>query len=791
MAKWKPTYYRTNGRPGATAPLRRVATKLLEQMKHRNEELGNYANPVQRVRHGDTKYMLSSLPGYDIVDITVPFEEEEEVGGKADIYSGLWEPTFQSHSLLHYLRWYPSGYELYNSDSATPAGLGASVDGAADRLLPAFMPPNRWMQNDYTYDPEDEESKEEAPWFKDTGPVVSATSIHPGKYSGKLRELVQMQLGYGLLPQFSYSASNSNGIHLETLDEDTTRIWLYQISATNGVVMQIMMDYSGAKFEEAADLKPGEIPPEIEEAGFMALQTSFDSTKPVYTKAEWDALSDAERPPINAVTFVLLSAASYLSATSEYGAYGDYGWSFNPAGTSAVIVGMAWNTPGGGGLAVNYKANLLTVTLNPTAFSASVSGSGDQPFLMDSSFDHVKFPNPDGTLETVYFWKGENGLKGTQPSASYTAPIYAYYDLNGDLVQCDYEWVDGTAATKNGGSAFPLTWTETVACRQATTWQPTNFHYKACSTGESGTGTWGCKHGFNTKITTPDSYNVYTGYAVKWAQVHAFGYKDQSIWYNESFSLNVLLESGLTTDAWLNIDEHYYERKEGSFSGSTKSVLIVPSFERLAFYHYKNLNTTITTGKVQHPHTFAYERGAPVRQNGRGGALGDDCTYAGCGWAIFGTDGSQHPELETAPEYYLAKTVSSFTRMLDIYPACSPVENLDCFGSPTLDVYISTPADQDPYSEDNNTYVGGCSLPNGGSIAFSEDEIVNDSDPFGESSASFGYQSVVSCFDTFSGKYIFSMPNIAMTDRKHTADGFPDDIVKVAVLFSGMPYFIG
>jgi hypothetical protein len=762
-------------------------------MKHRNEELGHYANPVQRVRHGDIKYMFSSLPGYDIIDITVPFVEgEEEVGGAADLYSGLWEPRFQASNKQHYLRWYPSDYELFNTGLLTPvsAGLGASVDGAEDRLSTAPMPPNRWMRNDYTYDPEDPLTKEEAPWFKDTGKIVSATSIHPGKYSGKLRELVQMQLGYGLLPQFSYSASNANGIHLETLDEDTTRVWLYQISGTNGVVMQIMADYSVANFEKAELLKTGGIPPEIEEAGWFDRQTSFDSAKPVYTKAEWDALPDDERPDIKTVTFRLLSSAAYLAAVGSYGVYGDYGWSFNPAGTSAVLVGIEWNTPGGGGLASSYRSNLFTIALDPTAFTASISGAGARPFLMDSSFDHVKFPKTNGALETVYFWKGENGFKGTQPSSSYTAPIYAYYNLNGELVQCDYTYAEGTTETQNGGSAFPTGWAEIIACRQRTTLSATNYHYKGCSSGRSGTGTFGQKHGFSTTITSADTYSVWGGYSATFSATTNWGNKGHDTWWGTAWNKRATLPNGAVAATRANMDSQYLARTEGSFGGSTKSVLIVPSFERLAFYHYKSLNTTLTGGRLTHPNTWLYERGQPVRQAGLGGTLGDPCEFAGCGWpvGVLGFKGNLWPDADTEPEYYVSNT-QNVERLYKLYTGCTG-DGDDCFGENEL-VPSGTPGTQDPYSEDITTVVGGLMLPNGASIMFSDDEINNQSEPFRESSASFGYQSVVSCFDTFSSKYIFSMPNIAMTDLQHTATGFPDDITQTGVLFSGMPYFTG
>jgi len=789
MAKWKPTFYRTNGHPGATAPLRKVATKFLTNMKHRNEELGNYINPVQRFQYDGIKFVLSSLPGYDIVDITVPFEPgEEEVGGTAEIYSGFWEPRVQAHGIGHYLRWFPSDYELYNSDSVTPIGLGASVDGASEELSDP-MPPNRWMYNDYSpggVGPDD--GREEAPWFKDTGQQVSAASIHPGKYSGKLRELVQMQLGYGLLPQFNYTASNSNGIHLEALDDDVTRIWLYQISATNGIVMQVMMDYTDAKFEKAERLKTGEIPPEITEQEWFSTQTSFDSSKPLYTKAEWDALPEAERPAITTVTFELLSAAAYLSVVSEYGAYGDYGWSFNPAGTSAVFCGMAWNTPGGGGLAANYKSNLLTVTLNPTAFTASVSGAGDTPFLMDSAFDHVKFPNSDGTLETVYFWKGENGFKGTQPSSSYTAPIYTYYNLNGALETVSYTYTAGTYETQNGGSGFALGWAEYIACREPNAISPTNYNYAACGAGQSGTGTMGARHGFTSSITTPDSFDNFLGYRGSWSSA-----KDLAppTYFGPSSNLKISYGPTTSRPAGMNMDSQYLELEHGNWGGATESVLIIPSFERLGYYHYKSLQTTLSSGSLSLAAEYIYEHGTPVRQYGDGSIGSDDCEYNACTTAATGRIGNRWPSSDTQPNYYLARNATADT-LFPIHTACSPNDANDCFSD--LDGVVYTNGAPAPilsgHTKDDTTYVGGLMLPDGSSIAFSDDEIVNQSSPFRESSSSYGYQSVVSLFDTFSGKYIFSMPEIAMTARKHTATGFPDDITKTGVLFSGMPYFL-
>lgn len=784
MAEWKPTFYRTNGKPGATAPLRKLARKFLENMKHRNEELGNYANPVHRFQYDDIKFLLSSLPGYDIIHITVPYtpvEKEEE--DTAEIYSGLWEPRFQASGLTGwYLRWQPSDYEVYNSETdTTPPGLGASVDGAAEELTNP-LPPSRWLYNDY------DATRTEAPWLADTGGEVTVARTHPGKYSGKLRELVQMQLGYKLLPEFTYRASESEGIHLEVLDEDTTRIWLVQISGTNGIVKQIMADYSITAFEREEGLETGAIPPEIEEMGWFTTQTSFDTTRPVYTKSAWDAVPEEERPDIKAVTFELLPAADYSSAVAGYSAYGNYGWSFHPDGASAVLVGLGWNSPSGGGIAVNYKSKLFTININHAAFTATVSDGGKNVFLMESANDHVKFPGPTGLLNSTYFWKAQNGLAGTQPSDLYTAPIYAYYNLIGERVVCEYTYDAGTYETQNGDNSQVLTWADTLACRSGTTWFPSaNWHYANCDKAQSGVGTMRKKHGFVTTIAPATSYDTFNGWRATWSEPAVLCNGND---YVESHSLKISFGGPLWRYGAVHADTHYVALEEGDWSAVSSSVLIIPSFERLGFYHYQKLRTLLDNGRLTHPQNFIYERGQPVREHGNGSIGQDDCEYDNpCTDGFDGAIGHLRPDYFTTPEYWASRDGVGDT-VQPIHIACSAYKAHDCFIDDGVLRNNPLPSDQYPYSTDTTVPSGGLMLPDGSSVVFSEDEILNQSEPFRESSSTFGYQSVISCFDTFSSKYIFSMPNIALTPRKHTANGFPDDFIKIGVLFSGMPYFI-
>jgi hypothetical protein len=579
---------------------------------------------------------------------------------------------------------------------------------------------------------------------------------------------------------------------LEELDEDTTRIWLIQISGANGIVKQFLSDYSIEGFEIRQKLGTGGIPPEIEEAGWFDTQTSFDITRPVYTKAAYDAIPEAERPALSGVTFELLSASAYSAVTGGYAAYGDYGWSFNPDGDSAVLVGLAWNTPGGGGLALNYKSNLFTVTINHSAYTATVAEGGASPFLMAGPDDHVKFPDSAGILSSTYFWKGQNGSAGTQPSSSYTAPIYAYYNLDGQKVQCDYLWNAGSWDTQNGGLSNVLNWAETAACRQLTTHGirvgTGNSHYAECSTGQSGTGTMGRSHGFTTSITAPYAYDEFLGYRAAWnpPEVLCAGNDFIESWYQ-------IIHYGGTINraAATHADTHYCKREYGNWNATPKSVLIIPSFERLGFYHYKSLQTKQTGGQLIYQHKFIYERGAPMREHGDGTIGQDDCeTGNSCAPpGEFGFIGHRRPDIDSNPEYLGQRTGTS-DEVQPIHIACSKDDAHDCFVDDGELVVNPTPADEDPYSSDVTEVVGGLMLPDGDLVMFSEDEINNQSKPFRESSPTFGEQSVISCFDTFSAKYIYSMPNVALTARKHTATGFPDDFTEIGVLFSGMPYFI-
>ena len=779
MAKWKPTFYRTNGKPGAVAPLRKFARKLLENMKHRNEELGNYANPVHRFQYDGNKFFFQSLPGYDIVHITVPHVDgDEEKQETAEVYSGCWEPRFHVSGLFGwFMRWFPSAYEVFNSETDTePPGLGASVDGAAEELTNP-LPPARWMYSDY------DNTRMETPWFDDIGGEVTYRRFHPGRYSGKLRELAQMQLGYGLLPEFGYTASNSSGIYLETLDEDTTRIWLIWISGTNGIVKQIIGDYSLTRFEAEQDLGAGGIPPEVEAMGWFSTQTSFDITRPVYTKADWDALPEDEQPVITSVTFQMLPAADYSAAVAGYSAHGDYGWSFNPDGTSAVLVGLGWNTPSGGGLAVNYQSKSFAITFNHHTYAAAISDTGKQVFLMDSIYSQVKWPDEYGLLNTAYYFKGQNGNKGTHPSNSYTVPIYTYYDLQGQQVTCEYTYNAGTYEDRNAGKGR-FSYDEVIACRERVTWHPDIYTYHNCGIAKKGLGTYGALSGFTTSITTTDSTDNFNGTTLKFSSTDVLCSGNNFI---ESHKLQLYRYPTEGRAAGMHADSQYLAMELGNFVESTESVLIIPSYERLGFYHYKSHTNSVTAGQLLHPEHWIYEHGTPVRWHGDGSIGQDGCEFGAQSCGGFGAYGNREPGADTAGYYYAWDGQADV--VWPVFIACASGTGNDCFVGDEFVVSRPTPPDENPYTRVTTSLTGGLMLPDGNSVAFSEDEIANQSEPFRESSEDFGKQSVISCFDTFSGKYIYSMPDVALTPRKHSADGFPDDFVRRGVLFSGMPYF--
>jgi hypothetical protein len=603
-----------------------------------------------------------------------------------------------------------------------------------------------------------------------------------------------MQLGYGLLPNFFYTASHSNGIHLEVLDEDTTRIWLIEISGSNGIVKQIMGDFTVAGFEKAQDLDVGGIPPEIEEVGWFDIQTTFDTSRPVYTKADWDALPEDEQPGIKTVTFQMLPTSDYLAVVDDYRAHGDYGWSFNPAGTSAVLCGLQWNYPAGGGLAVNYKSQIFTVTLNHTAYTATLVGGGKNAFLMGSSKHSVKWPDDLGLIWTAYYWKGQNGFHGTQPSSSYTAPIYTYYDLAGQQVTCEFQYNAGDVDDPNPGGGGWGGWEEVLACREATVWglqydPPAQYHYGFCSTAKQGAGTYGSAQGFVTTIATPDSYDTFDGSKITFSSPATVCEGDLFI-----EMVGKAIQFGIPSHprarrAAGHADTQYAALESGNFFSSIDSVLIIPGFERLGFYHYKKIRNYVSDGLLSHPYAHTLERGTPTREHGDSSIPQKGCEQQATSCSdTFGYSGERRPDRDTKTQYHYTRQGMS-NQVEPVYTACSDTQQADCFFGQWEPVVHTVPANQDPYNKDETLVVGGLMLPDGGMVMFSDDEINNLSQPFRESSEDFGVQSVISCFDTFSSKYIYSMPDIALTPTKHTADGFPDDFVRRGVLFSGMPYF--
>lgn len=763
--EWKPVYLKLSGDRQKSASFRRFAEKLLAQSKERNEQLGNYPNPVHRYKSAEVRITTRSLPGYDIIEIETPTAELREPLSEGQLYSGLFESRYNPAGVAWYMRYYPAEYEVFNNDQFILATPGASIDGAEDYIDPP-MPPLRWMYNDYDGDPE------EMPWFDQKfllGPVA-------GRFSGKLRKLVQLQLGMNMAVGFGYSGGNCNGLRVEELSGGRKRLWLYKIGG--GVFMQHMYDYTEEGIQKKAGWTETGVPPEITNNGWFTLQTEWDDDREVWDRAVWEATNPASRPSLGAVTFQLLDADTVNNATAGYYAQGDYGWSFNSDCTSAVFVGMGWNTdvyP-----AVNYQSQFFEIVIYEN--HATIDGTGKSLFVHDPK-DSLKVPDSIGRLITLSWWRTQTGAAASQPASSYSAPQYAFYDLNDDLQLVTYEYSAGTVGDINGNHASSQWGTAFANCATVTAYAPTNFSYQNCGYGEFGYGTDGRHHGFNTSVLSVDTLTDFVGWEGTWSAVA------ENTSYRRSGWVYVLVYT-FQAPAFLQWSHHALSQVIGTFSEYAYNCVIVPSFERLGLYHYKQFRRIVSSARRAAPVYLLYERGSPVY-------TGQCFCISGCSLSTCSVNSpaDHHPEREVGNYAWVTSSNDPCSDVIYsqwdescIYDGSSvscwtSTYLLDCPGSVNV---ASAPAAQNPYTEDNSTYSGILLLPDASVYVFTEDDILNQSRPFRESSEDYGWQDVVSAFDDFSGRWVFSQPEVWISGTVTNSE-YPTDMIKSWVGWVGDP----
>lgn len=749
----------------------KFARKLLSNMIERNEKLGQYKNPVYQYRDKEKTIKVTALPGYDIIEIFVPLIGGEEQLKTTKLYSGMFEPRYNPASLDWYLRYWPSNYELFNADQNLDKGLGSSIDGA--KVDPP-MPPNRWMYNDY----DTELGLTEAPWFAlNSAPERWLTGLTPGQFSGQLRKLVQLQLGMGLYPQFD---GKTDFIRLETLPSGKTRVWLYTV--TNGVRMQLMGDYDEDRFEDDNGLKRGSIPPEFEEAGFFSYQTSFDDTRQEYTKAEYDALNP--QPGLPEVTFKLMTPEDYATHIGAFEALGDYGWSFNSAGTQGTFTGITTNYPEGR----NFKSQQFRMFIQE--YVISIVGFGEKLFLFDSASDQIKVPNTIGELESFYFWRADDGFKGTQPSNSYTAPMYSYIGLD------DVERV--VSYTYTALSDFDDTpcgvwtgWADAIACRRdsyvTNHGYPSSFDYSQCTYGRCGTGADNGAHGFISDVTdaADEVYNFAGAEFFQSAGNFLGGWHASGYWLTRS-------TPGGPRRIMLRPYDQMVATVAGNIAANTANVIVIPSFERLAYYHFKSYSESKTEATKTWEKNWYYD-GTVGRSRGDGniGPCDPGITAcpppAGTEAQVVGSYGSVTYwgyEINISSEYETGDPIDCGVR--DPGGANEP---WPCWMTPGTLPNTAKPPNEDPYEEYNYSQTGGLVTPHGTLVVFSDAEI-NEANPFRESSENYGVQGVVSAFDTFVDRWVFSLPDVGITAIQENLNGeFTSEFSKYPVGFVGAPYY--
>ena len=753
--QWKPVYLRLRGDKQKSLSFRKFAEKLLAQSKERNEELGNYPNPVHTFKDSRVRIRTQALPGYDIIEIDTTSGEETEITSTRMLYSGLIESRYNAGGLSWYMRYYPAQYEL-------DGGLGASIDGT--RVDPV-MPPNRWMYNDYSGDPY------EATWFDQkyiSGPVA-------GRFSGQLRKLVQLQLGVNMIVGFEY-ASVSHGLAVEELEGSEKRLWLYQISS-GGVLKQHLFDYTQDTLEKAMKWTKGSTPPEILKNGWFAPRSEWDSSKEVMTYAQWRALPPNDTRDETQVTFQLMSGADLSYITSGYAGLGDYGWSFNSTCTQACMVGIGWNRDTGTP-STNYQSQLFIITIGDE--SATCAGQGKVVFVHEPS-DQIKVPDSIGALSSVSLWLTESGYNASQPSSGYMAPQYAYFNLQDEMEVVYYTYIAGSTGDINGNTGTMEA--AMVGCRTNTSYSASNYSYQACGNVHSGNGTEGEKHGFVTSLYGPDETASFTGWDWTWGAV----VENRDLW-RQSGLVSIYVSGGFYVAAMLPFATHCVSPFEGTFNYTTQSCVVIPSFERCGIYHYKD-QRKIRNGKLKSPDRFVYELGAPVRKFGC--KCISACSYSSC-------PGST--QADAAPTYEVGTYAWVSAPYIPRVTYTDYNHNCIYMGSPTpcwTDDYLTYSWDispcvaaQDPFYEDITTYSGSLLLPDGAIHVFSEHDMTGSSRPFRPSNAEYGKQSVISAFDTFSGRYVFSMPEVWISPCVTNTEEYPDEgFSKVWVHFVGDPGF--
>ena len=245
----------------------------------------------------------------------------------------------------------------------------------------------------------------------------SLVNRYAGLYTGRMRALVQDQLGRGGAVHWDFRYARTHGIY--TASDDS--IWVIEIS--NAGISAALL--SLCPFEAA------------------------DTVDGISTRAR-------AFPSASAIT--IASAAEVAAAyTSRSALWPESGWAFSDSGAKAcnVVIGV-------GAYMVAYLHEITITETTHTIDGESVQGPGsasmatiDEGYFWGNRATHVRVPRyPDATtpqsLVSIDWFRGQIAA----PSANIDTPIHAYYDgetrvetryLN--IVDDSYTHTDGSTGT--------------------------------------------------------------------------------------------------------------------------------------------------------------------------------------------------------------------------------------------------------------------------------------------------------------------------------------------------------
>lgn len=254
-------------------------------------------------------------------------------------------------------------------------------------------------------------------YTKDTADKAnSVLSKTPGKYTGAMRQVVQVIIGQGSPVPYDFTFSRSHGIY-KTPDG---KPWVIEVSQANGVLAWPLPTCGSTK-------------------GGSEAQKKVRDALGYYPTASAGPIKNVEQAVATGTAIRLLSASALTDVYAKTPFFPECGWAFSPSGAEAQ--NTCWDKPGTWKVSYRYKISITSAGNKPA--NATLS-------LVDSNYLHgpvepdIKFPvyalNTLVSFDTLY------GTIGNPPPGQGDAPLYVFYDMTGQEVVVNYYVQSGTSS---------------------------------------------------------------------------------------------------------------------------------------------------------------------------------------------------------------------------------------------------------------------------------------------------------------------------------------------------------